>query len=236
VTGDAAEAITVVLVDDQEIIRRGARVLLGQDPWISVIGEAATAEQAIVRILALRPRVAVLAVHLPDGDGVAVCREIRSRAPEVGCLMFTWSADADALFDAVMAGTAGYLLKQVRGADLVAAVHAVAEGKGLLDPESTHRMLEGLRRRAEHDRDPMLSLTDQERRILDLIGEGLTNREIARRLYLAEKTVKNYVSNLLGKLDLHRRSQAAAFAAARKVEDLRLHPVESGRPHRRGTG
>jgi len=211
------DEITVVLVDDHEVVRRGVRALLDEDPQISVIGEAGTAEQALARILALRPKVAVLDVRLPDGDGVAVCREVRSRAPQIACLMLTSFADDDALFDAVMAGAAGYVLKQVRGTDLVGAVKALAEGKSLLDPDSTMRMLDRLRRRTEDDNDPTQSLTGQERKILELIGEGMTNRQIGEQLYLAEKTVKNYVSNLLAKLDMRRRTQAAALAATLKA-------------------
>ncbi|MFC7622482.1 response regulator [Microlunatus sp. GCM10028923] len=214
---EPAGEITVVLVDDHEVVRRGVRALLTEDPQIRIIGEAESAEQAVARILALRPRVAVLDVRLPDGDGVSVCREVRSRHPETACLMLTSFADDDALFDAVMAGAAGYVLKQVRGTDLVGAVKALAAGQSLLDPESTARMLEQLRRRSEEDEDPTRVLTPQERKILELIGEGLTNRQIGERLYLAEKTVKNYVSNLLAKLDLRRRTQAAALAATLKA-------------------
>jgi DNA-binding NarL/FixJ family response regulator len=185
---------------------------------IQIIGEASTAQQALARIPALRPDVAVLDVRLPDGNGVAVCREIRSQMPEVACLMLTSFADDDALFDAVMAGAAGFVLKQIHGTDLVGAVRTVASGQSLLDPRSTARMMARLRDQASR-KDPLAALSDQERRILELIGEGLTNRQIGERMYLAEKTVKNYVSNLLAKLDMQRRTQAAALAAQLKAEE-----------------
>jgi DNA-binding NarL/FixJ family response regulator len=194
--------------------------LLSAEPDLEVVGEASTAAQALARIPALRPDVAILDVRLPDGDGVSVCREIRSRLPEVACLMLTSFADDDALFDAVMAGAAGYVLKQIHGTDLVGAVRTVASGQSLLDPRSTARMLERLREQASK-KDPLGALSEQERRILELIGEGLTNRQIGERMFLAEKTVKNYVSNLLAKLDMQRRTQAAALAAQLKAEGAR---------------
>jgi DNA-binding NarL/FixJ family response regulator len=210
--------IKVFLLDDHEVVRRGVASLLETEPDIQVIGEASTAQQALARIPALRPDVAVLDVRLPDGDGVAVCREIRSQMPEVACLMLTSFTDDDALFDAVMAGAAGFVLKQIHGTDLVGAVRTVASGQSLLDPRSTARMMARLRDQASR-RDPLAALSDQERRILELIGEGLTNRQIGGRMYLAEKTVKNYVSNLLAKLDMQRRTQAAALAAQLKAEE-----------------
>ncbi|AYY14242.1 DNA-binding response regulator [Actinobacteria bacterium YIM 96077] len=212
--------ITVFLLDDHEVVRRGVAAVLENEPDIEVIGEASTAEQAVGRIPALRPDVAILDVRLPDGDGVTVCREVRSRLPELACLMLTSFSDDDALFDAVMAGASGYVLKQIHGTDLVGAVRALAGGKSLLDPESTSRMLERLREKANRA-DPLAALSEQERRILELIGEGLTNRQIGERMYLAEKTVKNYVSNLLAKLDMNRRTQAAALAAQLKAESHR---------------
>ena len=212
--------ITVFLLDDHEVVRRGVAALLDTEPDIQVIGEASTAEQATARIPALQPDVAILDVRLPDGDGITVCREMRSRLPHLQCLMLTSYADDDALFDAVMAGAAGYVLKQIHGTDLIGAVRALAEGKSLLDPDSTTRMLTRLRDRATRT-DPLAALTDQERRILDLIGEGLTNRQIGERMYLAEKTIKNYVSNLLAKLDMNRRTQAAALSAQLKAEQHR---------------
>lgn len=207
----------VFLLDDHEVVRRGIAALLEAEPDLEVVGEASTADQALARIPALRPDVAVLDVRLPDGDGVSVCREVRSRMPEVACLMLTSFADDDALFDAIMAGAAGYVLKQIHGTDLVGAIRTVAAGQSLLDPRSTARMLERLRTQASR-KDPLEALSDQERRILDLIGEGLTNRQIGERMYLAEKTVKNYVSNLLAKLDMQRRTQAAALAAQLRTE------------------
>jgi DNA-binding NarL/FixJ family response regulator len=204
--------IGVFLLDDHEVVRRGVRGLLEAEPDITVIGEAGTASSALARIPALRPDVAILDVRLPDGDGVEVCREIRSRMPQVACLMLTSFGDDQALFDAIMAGAAGYVLKQIRGTDLVGAVRTVASGKSMLDPEAASRVLARLRDQAG-ERDPLAGLTGQERRILELIGEGLTNRQIGERLYLAEKTVKNYVSGLFAKLGMERRTQAAAYAA-----------------------
>ena len=205
-------AIRVFLLDDHEIVRLGVRDLLEAQPDIQVVGEAGTAASALARIPALRPDVAVLDVRLPDGDGVAVCREVRSRMPEVACLMLTSFGDDEALFDAVMAGAAGYVLKQIRGTDLVGAVRTVASGQSMLDPKAASQLMARLRD-ASQKRDPLEGLTGQERRILELIGEGLTNRQIGERLYLAEKTVKNYVSALFQKLGMERRTQAAAYAA-----------------------
>jgi DNA-binding NarL/FixJ family response regulator len=174
--------------------------------------EAGTAASALARIPALKPDVAVLDVRLPDGDGVSVCRDIRSKMPEVACLMLTSFGDDEALFDAIMAGAAGYVLKQIRGTDLVGAVRALAAGESMLDPEAASRVMKRMRDQAVHS-DPLNGLTTQERRILELIGEGLTNRQIGERLFLAEKTVKNYVSALFAKLGMERRTQAAAYAA-----------------------
>ncbi|MFC4119831.1 response regulator transcription factor [Nonomuraea zeae] len=209
--------IRVFLVDDHEVVRRGVAALLESEDDIEVIGEAGTAESAIARIPALKPDVAVLDVRLPDGNGVDVCREIRSRLPDLKCLMLTSYADDDALFESVMAGAAGYVLKQIHGSDLVGAVRTVASGQSLLDPQTTAAMLQRLRDQAAR-KDPLAALTEQERHILDLIGDGLTNRQIGERLFLAEKTVKNYVSNLLSKLDMQRRTQAAALAARLRAE------------------
>ncbi|MET8142327.1 response regulator transcription factor [Sphaerisporangium sp. NPDC005288] len=208
--------IRVFLLDDHEVVRRGVAALLSAEGDMEIVGEAGTAEQAVARIPALRPDVAVLDVRLPDGNGVEVCREVRARTPGLACLMLTSFADDDALFDAVMAGAAGYVLKQIHGSDLVGAVRTVAAGQSLLDPESTASMLRRLREQAAR-KSPLAALTGQERHILELIGEGLTNRQIGERLFLAEKTVKNYVSNLLAKLDMQRRTQAAALAAQLKA-------------------
>ncbi len=211
-TGDEARPpIAVFLMDDHEIVRRGVRDLLEAEPDITVVGEAGTASSALARIPALKPDVAVLDVRLPDGDGVSVCREIRSRLPEVACLMLTSFGDDEALFDAIMAGAAGYVLKQIRGTDLVGAVRTVASGQSMLDPRAASQLMARLRNQATRH-DPLAGLSNQERNILELIGEGLTNRQIGERLFLAEKTVKNYVSALFAKLGMERRTQAAAYA------------------------
>jgi DNA-binding NarL/FixJ family response regulator len=204
--------VGVFLLDDHEIVRRGVRELLEAEPDIEVVGEASTAEAALARVPALRPDVAVLDVRLPDGNGVSVCRALRSQTPETGCLMLTSFGDDEALLDAVMAGAAGYVLKQIRGTDLVGAVRAVAAGQSMISRETAARLLD---RAGEHARaaDPLARLTGQERRILELIGSGLTNRQIGEELGLAEKTVKNYVSGLFAKLGMERRTQAAAYAA-----------------------
>jgi two-component system response regulator DevR len=201
----------VFLLDDHEIVRRGLRELLEPEDDLTVVGEAGTAADALERIPATRPDVAVLDVQLPDGDGVEVCREIRSAHPEIACVMLTSFADDEAVYAAIMAGAAGYLLKQIRGNDLVTGIRQVAAGGSLLDPAVTARVLERLRTRDAPDE--LSALTDQERKILDLIAEGLTNRQIGEALFLAEKTVKNYVSNLLAKLGMSRRTEAAAYAA-----------------------
>ena len=185
--------------------------MLEAEDDMEVVGEAGTAEEAFGRIPATTPQVAVLDVRLPDGDGVEVCREIRARHPEISCIMLTSFSDDEAVYAAIMAGASGYLLKQIRGTDLVAGIRKVAMGQSLLDPTVTTRILERLRRK--DDADELASLTDQERNILELIAEGLTNRQIGERMYLAEKTVKNYVSNMLAKLGMSRRTEAAAYAA-----------------------
>jgi len=206
------EKIRVFLLDDHEVVRVGVRELLESDGDIEVVGEASTAAEALARVPAVRPQVAVLDVRLPDGDGVSVCRELRSQLPELACLMLTSFADDEALFDAVLAGAAGYVLKQVKGNDILDSVRRVAAGQSLLDPSTTARMMQRMREQVERP-DPLEGLTEQERRVLALIGEGLTNRQIGQRMFLAEKTVKNYVSNLLTKLGMERRTQAAAFVA-----------------------
>ena len=204
--------IRVFLLDDHEIVRRGVKDLLELEPDIQVVGEASNAAEALARVPALRPDVAVLDVRLPDGDGVTVCRELRSQMPSLACLMLTSFADDEALFDAILAGASGYVLKQIRGSDLTGAVRAVAAGESLLDPRATAKVMERLRDHASR-KDPLAALTEREREILVLIGEGLTNRQIGERIFLAEKTIKNYVSNLLAKLGMQRRTQAAVFAA-----------------------
>ncbi|MFJ2110373.1 response regulator [Streptomyces sp. NPDC087850] len=211
--------ITVFLLDDHEVVRRGVFELLSVEDDIEVVGEAGTAADAMARIPATRPDVAVLDVRLPDGSGVEVCREIRSRDESIRCLMLTSYADDEALFDAIMAGASGYVLKAIRGNELLTAVRDVAAGRSLLDPVATARVLERLRNGKDPKGDDRLAkLTDQERRILDLIGEGMTNRAIGEQLHLAEKTIKNYVSSLLSKLGMERRSQAAAFVARIQAE------------------
>ena len=204
------ERIRVFLVDDHEVVRRGLRDLLELEDGIEVVGDAGTAGMALAGIATTTPDVAVLDVRLPDGSGVEVCREARSRDPRLACLMLTSFGDDEALFDSIMAGAAGYLLKDIKGPDLVDAIRRVAAGDSLLDPSVTGKVLERLRRGDEED--PRLAaLSEQERRILSLIAEGLTNRQIAERVHLAEKTVKNYVSNLLAKLGMQRRTEAAVF-------------------------
>jgi len=217
---DAADdgPIRVFLLDDHEVVRRGLKDLLESEGDIVVVGESSLAAEATRRIPALRPDVAILDGRLPDGSGVDVCRQIRSRHPEIAALILTSFDDDEALFAAIMAGAAGYVLKQVRGNDLVEAVRRIAAGQSLLDPAVTARVLDRLRAGPEQDQ-ALAPLTDQERRILELIGEGLTNREIAERMFLAEKTIKNYVSSLLGKLGMQRRTQAAVFASQHPSAD-----------------
>ncbi|MEV4612366.1 response regulator transcription factor [Kitasatospora sp. NPDC049258] len=211
--------IRVFLLDDHEIVRRGVHDLLSMEDDIEVVGEAGTAAEALARIPAVRPDVAVLDVRLPDGNGVEVCREVRSHDPAIRCLMLTSFSDDEALFDSIMAGASGYVLKAIRGTDLLSAVRDVAAGKSLLDPVATSRVLERLRSGGGREEDERLAqLTKQERRILDLIGEGMTNRQIGGELHLAEKTVKNYVSSLLAKMGMERRTQAAAFVARHQAD------------------
>jgi len=205
-------SIRVFLLDDHEVVRTGLRALLESNDDIEVVGEAATVAEAMARIPPTAPDVAILDVRLPDGSGVEVCRDIRSRTPQIACVMLTSYADDEALFAAIMAGAAGYVLKQVGSADLVDTVRKASTGESLLDPALTARVLERLQ--AGPEEDPRLaSLTAQERRILGLIADGCTNRQIADTMFLAEKTVKNYVSNLLAKLGMERRTQAATYAA-----------------------
>jgi len=202
----------VFLVDDHEVVRRGVRDLLEASGEIEVVGEASTVQEALQRSLALTIDVAVLDVRLPDGSGIDVCRELRSRDESMRCLMLTSFDDDQALFDAIVAGAAGYVLKEIRGNDLVASVRRVARGESLLDPLATARVIERLRNPPAED-ERLASLSAQERRILTYLAEGLTNRQIGEQMYLAEKTVKNYVSNLLMKLGMHRRTEAAVYAA-----------------------
>jgi DNA-binding NarL/FixJ family response regulator len=210
-------AIRVFLLDDHELVRRGVRDLLWAEDDLTVVGEASTAAEALERIPQTKPDVAVLDVRLggADGDrgGIEVCRDIRSAAPEVACVMLTSFSDDEALFASILAGAAGYVLKQIRGRDLIDGIRRVGRGESLLDPALTARVLERLRSPKPAQEDPLAALTPQERRILDHIAEGLTNRQIGEAMFLAEKTVKNYVSNLLAKLGMARRTEAAAYAA-----------------------
>ncbi|MBO1413140.1 response regulator transcription factor [Streptomyces sp. FH025] len=217
--------VKVFLLDDHEVVRRGVHDLLDAEPDLTVVGEAATVEQALTRVPALRPDVAVLDMRLPDGDGVTVCRELRDRMPELACLILTSFDDEDALLDAIMAGAAGYVLKQISGTDLVSAVRTVASGQSMLDPGATTRLMARLRGDAAPQTDGLPQLTPREQEILALVGEGLTNRQIGQRLYLAEKTVKNHISRLLAKLGVERRVQAALIAS----ETLAAHGHPSGR-------
>jgi len=203
--------IRIYLLDDHEVVRRGMRELLEAEPDFEVVGESGSAAEATRRIPALRPDVAILDGRLPDGSGIDVCRDVRSQDPSIAALILTSYDDDDALFAAIMAGAAGYVLKQVRGADLVDMIRRVAAGQSTLDPSVTAQVLERIRRGPEVDKE-LEGLTEQEQRILELIGEGMTNRQIAQEMYLAEKTVKNYVSSLLAKLGLSSRTQAAIFA------------------------
>ncbi len=216
-------AIRVFLLDDHEVVRAGVRGLIEVEDDMEVVGEASTAAEALARIPSTRPDVAVLDVRLPDGDGISVCRDIRSRMPELACLMLTSFADDEALLAAIMAGAAGHVLKQIRGNDLVGAIRRVAGGASLLDPASTARLLERLRAGPQQD-ERMSRLTAQERRILELVAEGRTNRQIGETLFLAEKTVKDYVSNVLAKLGMHRRTEAAVFAARLAAKEDRSGP------------
>lgn len=203
--------IRVFLVDDHEVVRRGVAGLLADDPELEVVGEAGSVAEAMARVPAAAPDVAVLDVRLPDGNGVELCRELRSRHPDLACLMLTSFPDEQAVIDAVLAGAAGYVIKDVRGSDIAAAVRDVGAGRSLLDHRAAAVLMARLRAPAE-DPDPTAELTDQEHAVLEAIGDGLTNRQIGERLFLAEKTVKNHVTRLLAKLGMERRVQAAVLA------------------------
>ena len=219
-TSDEPVTHRIFLVDDHEVVRAGVRELLEASGEFSIVGEASSVDEALRRIPAARPEVLIVDVQLPDGSGVDVCRESKSRRPELRCLMLTSFADDEALFEAIMAGASGYVLKQVRSGELLDAARRVAAGQSLLDPAITEKVLDRVRNGATVD--PVLEgLTDQELRILELISEGLTNREIAERIYLAEKTVKNYVSNMLRKMGMTRRAEAAAYQARAGERDRR---------------
>lgn len=208
---DDTRTVRIFLLDDHEVVRRGIRDLLESEDDLEVVGEASLAAEAIERIPPLKPDVAVLDARLPDGSGIEVCREVRALDPSIAVVILTSYDDDEALFSAIMAGAAGYALKQIRGNDLVDAVRRVAGGQSLLDPAVTQRVLERIR--TQTDSGPLSALTTQERKVLQLIGKGLTNREIAGEMFLAEKTVKNYVSQLLAKLGMQRRTQIAVLAA-----------------------
>lgn len=203
--------ITLFLVDDHEVVRRGLKELIESDSDIKVVGEAATAQEAVEKIPSIAPDVAVLDVRLPDGSGVEVCREIRAKSPEVYCLMLTSFSDDEALFSSIMAGASGYLLKQVKGRELISAIKRVANGESLLDPALIRKVMDKIRSDTDID-ERIARLTPQERAILKLIAEGKSNRQIASDMFLSEKTVKNYVSNMLGKMGFSRRTEAAVYA------------------------
>lgn len=203
--------VKVFLVDDHEVVRRGLIDLLGSDPELQVVGEAGTVAEALARIPAVRPEVAVLDVRLPDGNGIELCRDLLSELPGLRCLMLTSFTSDEAMLDAILAGASGYVVKDIKGLELAAAIKDVGAGRSLLDNRAAAALMANLRGAAEQD--PLTGLTDQERTLLQLLSEGLTNRQIAGRMFLAEKTVKNYVSRLLAKLGMERRTQAAVFAS-----------------------
>lgn len=215
--------LTVFLVDDHEMVRRGVADLLDDEDDLTVIGQASLVSEALLRIPALRPDVAVLDIRLPDGNGVELCRELRSRVPELKCVMLTSFTDEQAMMDAILAGAAGYVIKDIKGLDLVSAIRTVGYGRSLLDNKAAAVLMEGLRASVEKP-GALADLTDQERAVLDLIGEGLTNRQIAGRMFLSEKTIKNYVSRLLSKLGMERRTQAAVLVT--EMRDRRHVPHE----------
>jgi two-component system, NarL family, response regulator DevR len=211
--------IRVMLVDDHEVVRKGLRSMLEANEDLEVVAEAGTADEAVLRARSYRPEVVVMDVRLPDRSGVLACREIRDEHPEIAVLMLTSFSDDQALFDSIMAGAAGYVLKQIRGGDLVEAIRRVGAGESLLDPAVTARVLDRVRN-PQGDEDPRLArLTPTEARILEMIAEGLTNKQIGEKIHLAEKTVKNYVSTILTKLQVSRRAEAAAYLASRRRED-----------------
>lgn len=214
-----ADELRVVLVDDHEIVRQGLKALLEAEDDITVIGEAGGGKQAVEVVRSYKPDVVVMDVRMPEGGGVEACREIRDQTPETNVIMLTSFSDDEALFNSIMAGASGFVLKQIRGGDLVEAIRTVGRGESLLDPGVTERVLERLRKAKFDDQDPKLArLSPQEERILDMIGEGLTNRQIAERIHLSDKTVKNYVSTILQKLEVARRAEAASYVARAKAE------------------
>ena len=220
-----SEQLKVMLVDDHEVVRQGLRALLEAEDDIKVVAEADNGVSAVSLASAHNPDVVVMDVRMPDGSGVEACRAIRDAQPEVQVIMLTSFSDDEALFNSIMAGAAGFVLKQIRGRDLIEAVRTVAGGKSLLDPDVTKRVLERLRKAKFDEKDPKLSrLSPQEERILDMVGDGLTNREIAERIHLSDKTVKNYVSTILQKLEVARRAEAASYVARVRAEQHQQHP------------
>ena len=207
-----SSSVTVFLVDDHEVVRRGLIDLLGTDPDLEVIGEAGSVVQAMAQIPVLKPDVAVLDVRLPDGNGIELCRDPLSKMPELRCLMLTSFTSDEAMLDAILAGASGYVVKDIKGMELAQAIKDVGAGRSLLDNRAAAALMAKLRGAAERT-DPLSGLTEQERVLLSLLGEGLTNKQIAARMFLAEKTVKNYVSRLLAKLGMERRTQAAVFVS-----------------------
>ncbi len=219
------EPLRIELVDDHEVVRQGLKTMIEAEGDLVVVGQAGTVEDAVRRVGFDSPDVVILDIRLPDGSGVEACREIRARWPEVNVLMLTSFADDEALFASIMAGASGYVLKQIKGSDLLDSIRKVGRGESLLDPEMTDRVFRRIR--GEEPDDPLLAkLSAQERKILDYIAEGLTNRQIAEEMFLAEKTVKNYVSNVLSKLEMSRRSEAAAYAARIQAEKEHRYPPE----------
>jgi DNA-binding NarL/FixJ family response regulator len=216
----AKKIVSILIVDDHEVVRMGLRTLLERRPGFTVVGEAATAEEAVRAARQSQPDVVIMDIRLPDGNGVEATREIREDRPETKVIMLTSYADDEALFGSIMAGASGYLLKQTRGQSLAEAIEKVAEGESLLDPAVTQKVLDGMRRLATGEGGDLAALSPQERKILALIAEGKTNKEIAEDVFLSDKTVKNYVSSILSKLNLRRRSEAAAFMAERRARRL----------------
>jgi DNA-binding NarL/FixJ family response regulator len=214
------EKLRIMLVDDHEVVRQGLKALLGAEDDIEIVAEADSGKSAIEAAKTFEPKVVVMDVRMPDGGGVEACREIRDQNPDIQVIMLTSYSDDEALFNSIMAGAAGFVLKQIRGRDLIEAIRTVGAGNSLLDPSVTKRVLERLRKSKFDEKDPKLSrLTPQEERILDLVGEGLTNREIAERIHLSDKTVKNYVSTILQKLEVARRAEAASYIARVRAEE-----------------
>ena len=214
------EKIRIMLVDDHEVVRKGLAALIEAEEDLEVVGEAGDGAEAVRLARLFRPRVVVMDVRMPGGGGVAACRDLRDQNPDVDVIMLTSYSDDEALFNSIMAGAAGFVLKQIRGRDLIDTIRRVAAGQSLLDPSVTKRVLERLRKAKIDDRDPKLSrLSAQEERILDMVAEGLTNREIAEAIHLSDKTVKNYVSSILSKLEVQRRSEAASYVARARARE-----------------